>query len=208
MRIGILGAGGHAKVVADAILADGTHHLAGFFDDDPRRQGRTCFGVPVLGPIDAWRNHSIDGLVIGIGDNLNRKLQYDRLTAAGAHLITVVHPTATLGRGVTLGSGTVAFAGVVVNCDTAVGPNNILNTSCLVDHDCITGAHTHVAPGANLAGQVRLGEGVFVGLGAKLIPGLVVEDWSIVGAGAVVIRDITNNSKVAGVPARIIKGGG
>jgi sugar O-acyltransferase (sialic acid O-acetyltransferase NeuD family) len=208
MRIGILGAGGHAKVVADAIQAAGRHYVAGFFDDDPLRHGKVCFGFPVLGAIDAWRSHSIDSLVVGIGDNRKRKLQYNRLIAAGANLTTVVHPATTIGRGVELGSGTVVFAGVVVNCDTIVGPNNILNTSCSVDHDCVTGGHSHIAPGANLAGQVRLGEGVFIGLGAKLIPGIVVEDWAIVGAGAVVIRDVAKDSKVAGVPARIIKGGG
>jgi sugar O-acyltransferase (sialic acid O-acetyltransferase NeuD family) len=205
MRIGILGAGGHAKVVADAILAAGRHHVAGFFDDDPLRHGKVRFGLPVLGPIDAWRNQSIDSLVVGIGDNRNRKLHYDRLIAAGANLTTGVHPAATIGKGVELGSGTVVFAGVVVNCDTIVGPNNILNTGCSVDHDCSTGGHTHIAPGANLAGQVQLGEGVFVGLGAKLIPGVVVEDWAIVGAGAVVIRNVTKESKVVGVPARTIK---
>jgi sugar O-acyltransferase (sialic acid O-acetyltransferase NeuD family) len=208
MRIGILGAGGHAKVVADAILAAGKHHVAGFFDDDPLRLGKVCFGFPVLGPIDAWRGHSIDSLVVGIGDNQKRKLQYDRLIEAGATLTTVVHPAATIGRGVEFGSGTVVFAGVVVNCDTIVGPNNILNTSCLVDHDCVIGGHTHIAPGAKLAGQVRLGEGVFVGLGAKVTPSIVVGDWAIIGAGAVVIRDVAKDSKVAGVPARNIKRGG
>jgi len=204
MRIGILGAGGHAKVVADAILAAGKYHVTGFFDDDPLRHGKVCFGFPVLGPIDAWRSHSIDSLVVVIGDNRKRKLQYDRLIAAGASLATVIHPAATIGKGVEFGSGTVVFAGVVVNCDTIVGPNSILNTSCSVDHDCVTGGHTHIAPGANLAGQVRLGEGVFVGIGAKLIPGIAVDDWAIIGAGAVVIRDVAKDSKVAGVPARNI----
>jgi sugar O-acyltransferase (sialic acid O-acetyltransferase NeuD family) len=201
MKIAIIGAGGHAKVVADAILAAGGHQLIGFFDDDPLRAGE-FFGHPVLGPVEAWQNHTIDGFIIGIGDNLMRKRRFDQLNSAGAELATIVHPRAIVARGVTLGAGAVALANVVINCDTHIGPNSILNTSCTVDHDCVIGPHTHLAPGVNLAGQVRLGEGVLAGIGAKIIPRVSVGDWATIGAGAVVIRDVEADAKVVGLPAR------
>jgi sugar O-acyltransferase (sialic acid O-acetyltransferase NeuD family) len=204
MRIAIVGAGGHGKVVADAILARNADHLAGFLDDDSSLWGRTHFGFPILGPTDSWQTHSIDAIVVGIGENMARKRQFDKLKAAGAKLATVVHPQATLGKGVVLGEGVVAFAHVVVNPDTHVGANTILNTASTVDHDCVIGAHCHLAPGVRIAGEVTLGEGVFAGIGAVVIPGLSIGRWSVIGAGAVVIRDAAESAKLVGVPAKAV----
>ena len=206
MRIGIIGAGGHGKVVADAVLTAGEYAIAGFFDDDPSLREGTFFGYPLLGPIDDWASHSIDIFIIGIGSNLNRKRQFERLKSAGARFATIVHPGATVGKDVSVGDGTVVLANVVINCDASVGPNTILNTSCTVDHDCIIGPHSHLAPGVNLAGNVQLGEGVFAGVGAKVIPGVRIGEWAVVGAGAVVIDDVQEGSKVVGVPARKLEG--
>jgi sugar O-acyltransferase (sialic acid O-acetyltransferase NeuD family) len=204
MRIAIVGAGGHGKVVADAILARGADHLAGFLDDDPSLWGGTHFDFPVLGPTDSWQTHSIDAIVVGIGENMARKRQFDKLKAAGAKLATVVHPRTTLGKGVVLGEGVVAFAHAVVNADTHIGANAILNTASTVDHDCVIGAHCHLAPGVRIAGDVTLGDGVFAGIGAVVIPGLSIGSWSVIGAGAVVIRDAPEGAKLVGVPAKAV----
>jgi len=92
MVIGIVGAGGHAKVVADAILAAEANRVLGFFDDDASLWGTTVLGHPVLGPVEAWASHALDALAMGIGDNAARKRQFDRLAAAGARLASVAHP--------------------------------------------------------------------------------------------------------------------
>jgi sugar O-acyltransferase (sialic acid O-acetyltransferase NeuD family) len=204
MRIAIIGGGGHAKVVADAILAAGRYQIFGFFDDDASLWRSEILGFPIVGPVENWRSHSMDAFVIGIGDNANRKKMFDQLKSGGATLATVTHPRAILGKGVVLGEGTVVLANVVVNADTTIGPDSILNTSCTVDHDCIVGAHTHLAPGVNVAGEVRIGEGVFAGTGAKIIPRARIGDRAIIGAGAVVIRDVKDAVTVVGVPARTI----
>ena len=204
MRIAIIGAGGHAKVIADAILASGSHQIFGFFDDNSALWRNTIFGLPVSGPIASWQDHSVDSLVLGIGNNAVRKKIFERFRSVGAKFATVVHPRATLARGVVLGEGVVIFANVVVNSDTQIGSNCILNTACTVDHDCIVGAHAHLAPGVNIAGDVHVGEGVFAGIGAKIIPGTSIGDWALIGAGAVVTRDVEAAAKVAGVPAKPI----
>jgi sugar O-acyltransferase (sialic acid O-acetyltransferase NeuD family) len=204
MRIAIVGAGGHGKVIADAVLACGTDNLAGFLDDDSSLWGRTHFGFPVLGPTDSWQTHSIDAIVVGIGENMARKRQFDKLKAAGAKLATVVHPSATFGKGVVVDDGVVAFAQVVVNPNTHIGANTILNTASTVDHDCVIGAHCHLAPGVRIAGDVALGEGVFAGIGAVVIPGISIGPWSVIGAGAVVIRGAAEGAKLVGVPAKAV----
>jgi len=204
MRIAIIGAGGHAKVIADAVLAAEHHQIFGFLDDDESLWKNEIFGFPVAGPVDSWQNHPVDAFVIGIGDNASRKRVFDQLKSAGAALATVAHPRAILGKGVVLGEGVVAFANVVVNSDTTIGHNSILNTSCTVDHDCVVEPHTHLAPGVNIAGDVRIGEGVFAGTGAKVIPRMRIGHWAVIGAGAVVIRDVEEATTVVGVPAATI----
>ena len=108
MQIAIIGAGGHAKVIADAILAAGHHMVFGFFDDDASLWRNEVLGFPVMGPIDTWRNHSIDALVVGIGDNANRRNDVRSIEEIrrSDNFTTVVHPRATLGKGVVLGEGT------------------------------------------------------------------------------------------------------
>ncbi|MBF7729328.1 acetyltransferase [Pseudomonas sp. N040] len=207
MKVAILGAGGHAKVICDAIDAIGEHTIIGLFDDNPELWGSTLLGChPVLGVIDAWPQHAPEAVVIGVGDNTLRKMLFERLKAANAKILSVVHPKATLGQDVSLGEGTVIFAHAVVNCGSVVGANVILNTSSTVDHDCRIGAHAHLAGGVTVAGGVRIGEGVFLGTAATVIPNLTIGDWAIVGAGSVVVGDIREQATVVGVPARPIRG--
>jgi sugar O-acyltransferase (sialic acid O-acetyltransferase NeuD family) len=202
MRIAIIGAGGHAKVVADAVLASGSDQIVGFFDDNSALWNGTVFGLPVRGPIAGWRDYSVDALILGIGDNAMRKKIFEQFSSTGAKFATALHPRAILGRGVAVGAGSVVLANVVVNADTQIGCDCILNTACTVDHDCIVGAHTHLAPGVNVAGDVRIGEGAFAGIGTKMIPGVTVGDWAFLGAGTVVTRDVAASARVVGVPAK------
>jgi len=202
MRVAVAGAGGHAKVVADALLLRGDGNLIGFFDDDRALWGRRIFGCPVIGPVAAWSDHPIDSLVIAVGNNSRRKHLFEQLTASGAALMTVVHPSAIVGREVTFGLGAVVLAGVVVNAGSIIAENVILNTACSIDHDNQVAAHAHVGPGVHTAGDVRIGEGAFLGVGASVLPAVSVGAWSIVGAGAVVTQDVEDRAKVAGCPAR------
>jgi sugar O-acyltransferase (sialic acid O-acetyltransferase NeuD family) len=204
MRIAIIGGGGHAKVVVDAILAAGRDEISAILDDNPALWGKTLLGCPILGPIDSWGDYSFDACVIGIGDNVNRKRQFEKLVGAGVKLATVLHPSSTCGQDVELGDGVMIFAHVVVNSGARVGPNTILNTASTVDHDCEIGPHCHLAPAVNLAGEVRLGEGVLAGIGAKIAPRVSVGAWATIGAGAVVTRNVAARSTVVGIPARPI----
>ena len=97
MRIGIIGAGGHGKVIADAVLADGRDQIFGFFDNDQSLWGRKLLGIPIIGPVDHWSKHSTDAFLIGIGDNRERKRLFDQLKSAGATIATITHPRATVG---------------------------------------------------------------------------------------------------------------
>ena len=205
MRVIILGAGGHAQVIADALLrahdAGTTWEIVGFLDDNPALMGQVRLGLPILGSISTLAQHAHDGCVIGIGNNRLRARIFRQLRAQSEHVVTVVHPRAVVALDVAIGAGVVIFANVVVNTGVTIGENVVLNTGCTVDHHNIVADHAHIAPGAHLGGDVRIGEGALVGIGATVMPQRSVGAWSVVGAGTLVHRDVPDFVTAIGVPA-------
>lgn len=204
----ILGAGGMGQEVADivrAAAADGTRwQLIGFIDDDSSLHGGDVLGIPVLGD-HRWLSGHRAAVAVGVGAPAARRQAWSALQSVGAvEAPALVHPTAYLGAGVELGSGTLVGAHATMTADVIVGRFGIVNVGATVSHNARLGDFATVAPGAHLAGHVHLGEGADVGIGASVTQGNTVGEWAIVGAGAVVIGDVTANTTVVGCPARVV----
>lgn len=197
-RAVVLGAGGHAKVVIATLQAAGWE-VAGVFDDDDATWGSEILGLPVRGPLEAARDVDPDGAVVAVGRNRQRQAVAGRVELPW---ISVVHPSAVVHESVSLGQGTVVFAGVVIQPDTVVGAHAILNTGASVDHDCRLGDLVHAAPGSRLGGGVVAGNGALLGLGCSVLPGVTLGNWSVVGAGAAVVCDVPGETVIVGVPGR------
>ena len=199
----IYGASGHAKVVIDIAEKCGCWEIRGIFDDNPKLIGTELFGYPILGGLSAIErlDPSQDRLFVAIGSNAARRRIGRALMERGFELPSLVHPTAVIGRNVRIGRGTAVMAGVVVNPATDVGDLCILNTGCTVDHDNTLCEAVHVSPGAHLAGNVRVGDESWVGIGSSVIEGRTIGDRCMIGGGAVVIANVRDDTTVAGVPA-------
>lgn len=208
-RVVIVGCGGHGQVIADILLrrheAGGAPEPVAFVDDDPNHTGRSLLGLPVLGPLESLDDVGHGGVALGIGDNHARLRVASRLRHRGEPIVSAVHPAAVLAPDVELGDGVVVCAGVVVNTGAVIGDGAILNTGCTVDHHCDIGRFAHVSPGVHLAGTVTVEEGALVGIGTSVIPGRVIGEWSIVGAGSAVTRDIPPRSTAVGSPAAVVQ---
>jgi len=202
MKLYIIGAGGHAKVVLSTVLEAGLS-VDGLFDDDPQKQGIEILGVPVIGTVSNAKRRGPARGVLAIGDNRTRYCLAQELT--GWEWLTVVHPKAYVHPSAKLGPGTVVFAGAVVQPEVQIGAHVIVNTGTTVDHDCTVGDFVHLAPGAHLAGNVTVEEGAFIGIGAVVVPGVKVGAWTVVGAGAVVVEALPPRVTAVGVPARPVK---
>lgn len=205
MKLALLGASGHGKVVADAALESGWQAVV-FFDDawpDVCANGRWH----VAGNMAALlkRLNEFDGVIVAIGNCAVRWEKHRMLKAAGARLATVVHPRAWVSGCAEVGAGTVAMAGAVVNVDAVIGEACIVNTGATVDHDCVLADAVHVSPGAHLSGHVLVGAGSWVGVGAVVRQGIVIGAGVMVGAGAVVVAPVSEGLTVAGNPARAIR---
>ena len=209
MKLIIFGAGGHSKVVADAAIEAGME-VTGFVDD---RAALDLFGNPILSTIEDFmarlRVAAAKGeaetieFIVAMGDNATRKRVFDELLSLGQHPVSVVHPKATVSKDATVEDGTYVGAEAVINPKAYVGENAIINTRATVEHDCTVGAHAFVAPHAVMCGDSRLGEGALLGASATLGVGLSVGEWTRIGEGAVVKKDIGANVVAVGVPAEV-----
>lgn len=202
----VLGAGGHAKVVIDTLLALG-REIAGIADPDPETHGKDVLGVSVLGGEEAVEARAAGDIALanGVGstsDAGRRKDVFERFRDKGYEFVSVVHPSAVVAAGVEIGDGAQVMAGAIIQPGCRIGADTIVNTSATVDHDCIIGDHVHVAPGAILGGTVTIGAETHIGAGATVIQNTAIGDRCLVAAGAVVTEDLADGSKVAGVPAK------
>ena len=198
----IIGAGGHGRVIADIADATGKYSDICFLDDSAQSDS----SLNIVGKVSDYKSYINDcDFVVAIGNNKVRKRIQSELTEDGAVMATLVHPTAVIGSGVSIGRGTVVMAGAIINANAIIGEGVIVNTSSSVDHDCVIDSYCHISVGAHLAGTVFVGSETMIGAGATVINNISICEDSIIGAGAVVIEDIVDRGTYVGVPARKIK---
>lgn len=204
----LLGAGGHAKVVLD-LLQELDFEILGICDPGlADRDINKWYGLPVLGSDEAVRQHLPDSIALanGIGSlpgHQRRRRLHEQFTGEGYRFVTLVHSSAILGSGVKLGQGVQVMAGVIVQADTCIGDDVILNTGSRIDHDGLIGNHVHVAPGAVLSGDVTVSEDCHIGPGSVIIQGLKLGQGAVVGAGTTVLSDLAAHSQLTGQPPRL-----
>ena len=195
-RLVILGAGAHARAVADLAETCG-FTVAGFTDITAGRPD-------VLGDDDQvpalHRAGKIDGAVVGVGNSAlpRRAALYGRLCDAGIPRPCLVHPRATVAPSARVGDGSVVFAGSVLGNGVEIGEDAVLYSGVLVEHDCRLADHAYLGPGVVLSGAVAIEAGAFLGSGAIVLPGRTIGKDAVVGAGALVVHDVPAGATVRG----------
>jgi len=199
-RIGIIGAGGHAKVVIDALGSQEVPEIL-VFDQDSGKHATRILGINIVAPLPDWPELPPQ-LHVAIGDNTHRKVNAMALREQGCELVSVIHSTSAVSEFTRLGLGCFVAAKAILGPDVAVQDGVIVNHAAVLDHDVKVGAFSHIAPNATLGGEVVIGEQCLVGAGAVILPGVILGDNVIVGAGAVVTRDVQAGMVIKGVPAK------
>jgi sugar O-acyltransferase (sialic acid O-acetyltransferase NeuD family) len=209
-KIFLIGCSGHAGVVLDVIEKECIHSVAGIIDSYAKL-GTEILGSRVLGTeLDLPRlmvEHNVAAGVVAIGDNFARHLIVERIhsIAEGFAFVSIIHPSAQIGRGVRIGSGTVLMAGAIVNSNSSLGEHCILNTAASIDHDNVIERFCSIAPGATTGGNVKLGEFSVLSLRSGVIHGRAIGKHTVVGAGATVLHDLPDYVVAYGTPARVIR---
>ena len=195
----IIGAGGHAKVIADIILCSGDN-IVGFLDDNKEKQGRIIYeDYKVIGKISDAKKYKDNYFIIAIGENFVRSEISEKLNVK---YYTAIHPKSVIADTVKIGEGSAVMAGAVINPDTKIGKHCIINTSCSIDHDNTIQNYVHISPGAHLAGKVFIEEYTWICAGVTVINNVSISSDVVVGAGATVTKNITMQGTYVGTPAR------
>ena len=167
-RLFIIGAGAQGRVVAEIAEACGWPEIA-FLDDAPARWGEKLGCHPIVGNLDALRDHCTagDGVITAIGNPLIRAKVVER--ASACPWVSLIHPHAWLAPSVSIGVGSIVHPGSLVNTNAAIGNHCILNTGCLVEHDTQIGDFACISPGAQLGGRSSLGKQSFLAASATVV---------------------------------------
>jgi sugar O-acyltransferase (sialic acid O-acetyltransferase NeuD family) len=174
-----------------------------FLDDD--ESIKTSMGLEVIGKTaDAFTYKDEADFFVAIGNNAVRERVQVKLIEQGLNVLSLIHPSAVIGTDVEIGIGTAVMAGVVINSSTRIGKGCIINTSASLDHDNVIEDYVHISPGVNIAGTVKVGKGSWIGIGSVVSNNVNICSGCKVGAGAVVVKDITEPGTYVGIPVRKI----
>lgn len=203
-ELAIVGASGHGKVVAD--IAEQLGFIVKFYDDAYPSKTYiehwpifgSCADLIALNNTD---NKRISNAIVAIGNNQIRQQKVELLKQNSFNLITLIHPTAVISQYATIAQGSVVFAGAIINAFANIGVGCIVNTSAIIEHDCIIGDFTHICPNTALAGGVVIGCKSWVGIGSQIKQLIVIGDNCMIGAGSTVVKNLPNNITAFGSPA-------
>lgn len=189
----ILGAGGHSRVLIEALRTTG-HEIVGVLAVD-LKPGSELMGLPVLGGDDVVDQYDPEQirLINGVGSipgNTQRWHLAELMRNKQFQFGVVVHENITVAGDLCLAEGVQLMAGVTIQPGCKIGLDTIVNTGSLIDHDCEIGDHCHIAPGVTLSGNVQIGSNVHIGIGAHVIQGIRIGSHAVIAAGTTVYKDI------------------
>lgn len=206
-KIVLIGGGGHAASVLDALIRRIEFEVVGIVDPSVR-VGETLLGIPFLGgdeELPKIFNSGVKAATISVGSIENTDLRvklYKMVKDIGFYLPVVRDPTAIVGCGSQISEGTFIGKGAIVNALSEIGKMAIINSNVVIEHECKIGEYCHIAPGSILGGKVNVGDYTHIGIGSVIIQGVNVGRYSLIGAGSVVIKDIAGHKIAYGNPCR------
>jgi sugar O-acyltransferase (sialic acid O-acetyltransferase NeuD family) len=185
----------------------GEFRAVGFVDNDPAKQGKDFFGLPILGTVAQIRNMDTGQLLfvnLITGSTLARFEVTRDAVREGAKFTNFIHPTVDLTM-TRLGLGNYLQEGVILQAGVEVGDNSSIHMGAVIGHESRIGSSVFIAHAVSVSGCCSIGDGCFIGTNATILPRIQVGKWSTIGAGAVVTKNVPDYAVVAGNPARCIK---
>lgn len=206
----LLGGGGHARVLLEALREQPHLTPIGLTDPDETLWGSSVMGLPVLGGDDEILRYppAEVNLANGLGSTFStapRQALFERWRALGYSFTQIIHSSALISPTAQLEPGVQVLAGSIISTNAKAGLNSIVNTGGIVEHDCRIGQHVHLAPGVVLSGGVSIGDGSHLGTGCVVIQNVSIGAGCVIGAGAVVTTSIAPYTLALGIPARAIR---
>lgn len=205
-----MGSSGLAKIIIDIVEKEKKYNIVGLVDKF-RKIDEETLGYKIIGkdkdiPI-LVKTHNLDGGIIAIGDNWIRSRVYENIKFIQPNFkfVSIIHPSAQIGKSVSIGNGTVIMAGVIINSNSSIGNHCLLTTNSSLGHDSCMEDFSSLASNATIGGNVKIGKFSAICLGTNIIHKITIGEQTVVGAGSVVVKNIPKFSVVYGVPAKFIR---
>lgn len=208
MKVAIIGAGGHARVVYEILRHDKNMEVTAFVDSVLRGADEKIMGISVVGDHSVLPNlikEGVKGFIVAVGDNEIRKQHFLNIQNMGLEPINAVHPTAHIAYNAKIGTGVVIATAATIVTGAKIGNNTIINTGAIIEHEDIIEENVHIGPGTSIAGRVTVKKGTFVGIGCTIKEYITIGKNAVIGAGSIVLKDIPDNAVAVGAPAKVIK---
>lgn len=205
-KIIIIGAGDGGRVISELIKQQGGFKLAGFLDDNKELQGRLVNGYKVIGRVAHLNKFRGMQFVVSVGGDLKARSRiFQSAVKAGLEPVSLVHKAAIVDKTANIGKGSIILARCVVGPFAKIGENVFLFSGTIIEHDDFIESNVYASPGVCLAGKVRVGKNTFLGIRSCVVQGVKIGSNVIVGAGSVVLKDVADNTVVAGIPAKVLR---
>ncbi|MFH1772691.1 MAG: acetyltransferase [Candidatus Omnitrophota bacterium] len=205
-KLVIIGAGDGARVVSQLVKGQKGLKLEGFIDDNKSLQGKKINGYRVLGRTSDLNKFSGYGFVVAIGLNIKaRRSLFEKAKKAGLKPVNIIHKSAVIDKTAEISKGAIILPNCVVGAFARLSDNVFLFSGVIIEHDAKIGNNVYLSPGVSLAGHTKAGNNTFFGINSCTVENISVGSDVIVGAGAVILKDVPDKMVVAGVPARIIR---
>lgn len=210
MKLIVVGAGGHARSVLDIALQNGNFSEVVCLDSayPKKKQVEGLEEIQIIGTdsdLEPLYHQGYRNIFVALGDNKLRHKLFYRVCSIGYEPVNIISCYAVISPKVKLGKGICIMAGAVINVNTTIEDNCIINTHSSIDHDCYISESCHIAPGVTFSGNVNVGEGTWIGTGTSAIDNISIGSWSFVGAGSVIVNDLESSTLYYGVPAKKVK---
>jgi len=205
----IIGAGGVGKEVALLIEQINnkklTYNLIGFIDDNSSLHGTQINGYKVLGGIEHLKTmHSPIYAVCAIANYKVKKNIINSLMSSSVHFANIIHPDVYISNTNSVGEGVIIYSGVIMTTNIKIGDHVIISPKCGIGHEALIENYVSLLWNVNVSGNVTIREGSLIGSGVTIIQNKIIGKASILGAGAVVIKDIPDNCTAVGMPAKVV----
>eukprot|EP01137_Pigoraptor_chileana_P022355 Opistho-2@87198 len=202
--IGAGSVGGHIAHNLDVYGIKG--QLVGFLDDDIKKQGKVCFGYPVLGPVSWILDQQDFDVIIGIAfPNIKKRIINLLSENTSLNYPKLIAKNAWVSENTEIGKGTIIYPGTCINYGCVIKDFVVINMNCAIGHDCTIASFCSLAPGVNLGGFTYIEDQTELGIGASTVQGVMVGKQSVIGGQAMVTRSVPNLVTAVGVPAKILQ---
>ncbi|RBP42233.1 NeuD/PglB/VioB family sugar acetyltransferase [Garciella nitratireducens] len=206
-NIYIIGAGTYGEAMYELATLNG-YKVKGYYDEDEKKINSLVMGVKVIDKFSELKTEDIVGneYIVAIGNNKIRNKIMTKINDLGGFTPTLIHPKATISESATIGKGVYIQANAYIWTKVNISDYCIISPNVVIAHHSSLGKACLVSTLTGVGASVTIEDNVFIGMGSTIMTGVSrIGENSIIGAGAVVIKDIEKNSVYAGVPAKKIR---